>query len=75
LQENPEHVTDLSITRRSTSFSGSDTIRAQLKDGHILQGGDRGSHSNSLETSPVVQVLFVGRHFSTCDAAVTGNSC
>jgi hypothetical protein len=46
-------VTDLSISRRSTSFSGSESIRAQLKDGHVLQGNDQ----NSADSSPVVQVL------------------
>ena len=46
-------MTDLSISRRSTSFSGSESIRAQLKDMHVHQGSDQ----NSAETSPVVQVL------------------
>lgn len=56
-QENAEHVTDLSITRRSTSFTGSDSIRAQVKDSHFLQGGDKGAGDRSTDASPLVQVL------------------
>lgn len=56
-------MTDLSVSRRSTSFAGSDSLRAQLKDSHFTGGGDKSS-----DVSPVLQVrkgYLRGAHLHT----------